>query len=131
MGGPVGPEKFRFGFERRDAYQVARTDLDWVHHALFPRLPRGYAEERDHLRRASLSIMLNVAEGAQQESRAVKRRHFQIAKGSAGECAAVLDALGVLGVELRVVGRVSAIVGPGRGRRGVPGTADASPARLP
>jgi four helix bundle protein len=82
-----------------DVYRIAREFLQWVHRSLLPRLPRGHGEERDHLRRASLSILLNVAEGAQQESLGVKRKHFRIAKGSAGECAAVLDALAVVGVE--------------------------------
>ena len=91
-------EQFRFGFERMDVYRVAREFLQWVHRSLLPRVPRGHAEERDHLRRASLSILLNVGEGAQQESKGLKRKHFRIAKGSAGECAAVLDALAVVGV---------------------------------
>ena len=48
---------------------------------------------RDQLRRASLSCVLNIAEGAGQRSRPRKRRFYAIARGSAMECAAVVDVL--------------------------------------
>ena len=50
---------------------------------------------RDQLRRASLSVVLCIAEGAGQNSRAQKRRLYGIARGSAMECAALLDVLRV------------------------------------
>jgi four helix bundle protein len=50
---------------------------------------------RDQLRRASLSCVLNIAEGAGRRSRAQKRHFYSIARGSAMECAAIIDVLRV------------------------------------
>ena len=50
---------------------------------------------RDQLRRASLSVVLNISEGAGQRSRAQKRRFYGIARGSATESAAIVDVLRV------------------------------------
>ena len=52
---------------------------------------------RDQLLRASSSVVLNVAEGFGSSSRGVKRRHYEIARGSATECIAVLDLASALG----------------------------------
>lgn len=54
-------------------------------------LPKGQAILRDQLERASVSIVLNIAEGAGRRSRGDKRRFYAIARGSATECAAVVD----------------------------------------
>jgi four helix bundle protein len=61
-------------------------------------LPRGHAELRDQLRRAAFSIPLNIAEGAGRMSDADAARHYAIARGSAMECAAVLDVIRVAGL---------------------------------
>lgn len=55
------------------------------------------ASLRDQLLRASSSVVLNVAEGFGSSSRGVKRRHYEIARGSATECIAVLDLASALG----------------------------------
>jgi four helix bundle protein len=59
-------------------------------------LPRGNADIADQLRRASLSIPLNVAEGAGKTSAPEKRKYYAIARGSALECGAILDVCAVL-----------------------------------
>jgi len=65
---------------------------------LIERRPRGYGGLADQLRRASLSVPLNIAEGAGRLTEPDAARHYAIARGSAMECAAIVDALLVLEV---------------------------------
>jgi four helix bundle protein len=48
---------------------------------------------RDQLERASLSVVLNIAEAGGRRSRRDKARYYAIARGSATEVAALLDVL--------------------------------------
>jgi four helix bundle protein len=48
---------------------------------------------RDQLRRAAASVVLNVAEGADEFSPREKARFYRMARRSACECVAVLDVL--------------------------------------
>jgi four helix bundle protein len=83
-------------FQKLDVY---RCSIEFVGIAMEvgASLPRGHAELRDQLRRAALSVPLNIAEGAGRASEADGARHFAIARGSAMECAAVLDIIRALG----------------------------------
>ena len=54
-------------------------------------LPRGHAALADQLRRAAMSIPLNIAEAEGRTGGADKARTYAIARGSAMECAAILD----------------------------------------
>ena len=80
-----------FPHERLDVY---RRSLEWVTLArqFVQKLPRGDAELRDQLRRASLSVPLNIAEGTGKDG-ADRGRFHRIARGSVLECAALVDIL--------------------------------------
>ncbi|WP_438044949.1 four helix bundle protein [Sorangium sp. So ce128] len=64
---------------------------------LAARAPRGHGELADQLRRAALSVPLNIAEGSGKPERDA-RRFYAIARGSALECAAIIDAFEALGL---------------------------------
>jgi four helix bundle protein len=51
----------------------------------------------NQIRRAALSVHLNIAEGASRRSNAERRRYFEIARGSVIEIDAALDIAGDLG----------------------------------
>jgi four helix bundle protein len=76
--------------DRLHCYRVALEFLARVAQ-LTP--PRGAADLRDQLERASSSIVLNIAEGAGRIAAADRARFFAIARGSATECVAILDIL--------------------------------------
>ncbi len=66
--------------------------------SIIDRLPKGNAALADQLKRASLSIILNIAEATGRTTKLDNKRHFAIARGSALECAAVMDACFILGL---------------------------------
>ena len=90
------PTSSRLRHEDLDAYQAAIEFLALAV-GLAERFPRGYAATGEQLRRASLSIPLNLAEGYGKRAHADRARYCDIARGSAHECGALLDALRVLG----------------------------------
>jgi four helix bundle protein len=53
---------------------------------------------RDQLERASLSIVLNLAEGVGRTQPADKARYYAMSRGSASECAALVDVLRARGL---------------------------------
>ena len=95
------PERARVTtLETFDAYRVS---LDACR-ACAPIAPALSANLRDQLLRASSSAVLNTAEGFGSASRGVKRRHYEIARGSAMECVAILDLVVALGLQDDVAG---------------------------
>jgi four helix bundle protein len=79
-----------FDHERLDVYRLAAT-FDATVCTLLPR--RGHRVLRDQIERASSSVMACIAEGAGRFAPAEKRHFYAIARGSATECVALLDAL--------------------------------------
>ena len=83
--------------EKLDVYQAAIRFLV-LGTQLAQSFPRGYASLADQLRRASTSVPLNIAEGYGKRGIADRARFYDIARGSAHECAALIDVLAVLEV---------------------------------
>ena len=81
-----------FDFEKLEVYKKA--------HALTLKILRILYREKnldlymkDQLRRASLSVVLNIAEGTGRVSRADKKHFYTIARGSVFECVAMVKVL--------------------------------------
>jgi len=74
---------------RFDAYRLA-VDFRRI---VVPWLPLRRSELSDQLDRASISVPLNIAEGAGRSTPRERARHHTIARGSAVECLACLDLL--------------------------------------
>jgi four helix bundle protein len=79
-----------FTHEKFRAYQKA-IDFYRLELTLISDLPAGHATLADQFRRASLSIVLNIAEETGKSGHSDRRRFYLIAGGSAMECAALCD----------------------------------------
>ncbi len=77
-------------YERLDVYQCAIKFLSLATE-VSNGLPKGQANLADQIRRASMSIPLNIGEGAGKRTKPDCRKYFDIARGSAMECAAAVD----------------------------------------
>ena len=95
--------KIYFDHEKLDVYREAIAFCGWVGEFLPAMLSKAAA--KDQLDRASTSIPLNIAEGNGKFSSKDRARFFEVARGSALECAACLDVLLVrkLAMEEQVV----------------------------
>lgn len=82
-----------FHFQTLDVYKRAVEFLPIAYS--FSTLVDG--EMSSQLRRAALSVSLNIAEGTGRFGKD-ERRFFVTARGSAFECAAILDAMASLGI---------------------------------
>src|SRR5262250_1925754 len=87
----------RLDHENLDVYQRSLEFLAVVMR-LLGRLPRGEREIRDQLKRAAMSIPLNIAEGAGKPTTADRARFHSIARGSAMECSALMDVCRIAGM---------------------------------
>ena len=87
----------QFDHEKLDVYQLELRFVTWVT-TLLVRIKQRPTEARigeisDQLDRASLSALLNTAEGNGKRQRQTRAKFFDDARGSATECAACLDAI--------------------------------------
>lgn len=76
--------------ERLEVYKLALEFLVFANEVIAA-LPRGRRHLADQFTRASMSIVLNLAEGAGKHSKPDKRRYDLTSRGSATESAALLD----------------------------------------
>src|SRR5437899_973026 len=85
------PEECWFDHEKLEVYREAIAFIAWLAALLDSAVRVG--EVKDQLDRASTSIALNIAEGNGKYAPKDRCRFFDIAHGSALECAAGLDIL--------------------------------------
>jgi four helix bundle protein len=92
----VASERVVFDHEKLDVYQLELRFIEWVTPLLEEALQKTTGKPREvceQLDRASLSSLLNTAEGNGRRQRQGRAKFFDDARGSATECAACLDAL--------------------------------------
>jgi four helix bundle protein len=84
-----------FDHEKLDVYRLELNFLDWVSELscdITRDSPQRRSELLEQLDRASLSTLLNTAEGNAKRQGRQRAKFFDDARGSATECAACLDA---------------------------------------
>ena len=90
------PSAAKFDHEKLDVCRYELEFIEWVTPLLDEATASAKGRTRevcDQLDRASLSTLLNTAEGNGKRQRQIRAKFFDDARGSATECAACLDAL--------------------------------------
>jgi four helix bundle protein len=80
-----------FDFEKLDIYKKAKGFNANIR--IFIKSNKLDPTTKDQLRRASFSIVLNIAEGSGRFSKADRRNFYVISRSSIFECVAILDVL--------------------------------------
>jgi four helix bundle protein len=84
--------EFYFDHEKLEVYQVAIEFVAWSE-ILLEECKGKAASAKKHLDEASSSIPNNIAEGNGKWSKKDRKKFFEVARGSAPECASCLDIL--------------------------------------
>ena len=84
--------EFYFDHEKLEVYQVAIDFVAWCE-TLLEECKGKAASAKQHLDEASSSIPNNIAEGNGKWSKKDRKKFFEVARGSALECASCLDVL--------------------------------------
>jgi four helix bundle protein len=79
-----------FDFEKLDVYRKSKELNKEILKFLKENKPVD-SYIKDQLRRASISIVINIAEGSGKFSKADKRNFYTIARGSVYECVSLLE----------------------------------------
>jgi len=87
----------RFAHERLDAYRVALDLFRGVEEIVLD-FPRGHADLKDQLRRATAASVRNIAEGSNRAHPRDKAARFITARGECGEAAASLEMAEIAGI---------------------------------
>ena len=82
------------GHEKLDVYRLSIEYVAWIFTQV-KELKSIHRHARDQRLRASQSISLNIAEGNGKTATGDRRKYFEIARGSALECAEIQDVLRV------------------------------------
>jgi four helix bundle protein len=80
-----------FDFEKLEIYKKAKLFNSEIRH--FIKLTKLDPTTKDQLRRASFSIVLNIAEGSGRFTKPDRRNFYIISRSSIFECIAILDVL--------------------------------------
>lgn len=80
-----------FDFEKLEVYQKSKVFHQQIGNYLSQ--TKLSSSERDQLKRASMSIVLNIAEGSGRFTKPDKRNFYIIARGSVFESVAILELL--------------------------------------
>ena len=89
-----------FDFEKLDVYQVIKGNNSKVLKFIFGH-PTMDFYIKDQWKRATLSIMLNLAEGTGRMTNADKKHYLTIARGSVFESVAILETVKDLELSMR------------------------------
>ena len=84
-----------FTHEKFEAYQLSIQFVE-IALRLVDQIPSPHSALRDQLRRAEFSVSLNIAEGTGKNRVGDRKRFYAIARGSAMECAAICDIIGLI-----------------------------------